>query len=110
MRPAPGKMMALLIDLRGMSYIHGLPAADRKFQLKGVAIETAEVEEEKHCPMCGRIIEGKKCPNADCNKAGESQVLETPHRWTQSWCTSIGTRRWLGIPSAPACAPGGVVP
>lgn len=79
MRPAPGKMMALLIDLRGMSYIHGLPAADRKFQLKGVAIETAEVEEEKHCPMCGRIIEGKKCPNADCNKAGESQVLETPH-------------------------------
>ena len=81
MRPAPGKMRAILIDLRGVSYMHGLPAADRTFRLEGVAIEAAQVEEEKHCPMCGRILEGKKCTNPKCNEdvVVDSQTLETPH-------------------------------
>ena len=79
MRPFPNKNRAILIDLRGVSYIHGLPAADREFRLEGVAIEAVEVEEEKHCPMCGRIIVGRKCPNDECNKIGEAQELKTPH-------------------------------
>jgi DNA repair protein RadD len=79
MRPFPGKTRAILVDLRGVSYIHGLPAVDREFQLEGVAIKAVEVEEEKHCPLCGRIIVGRKCPNDECNKIGASQVLTTPH-------------------------------
>jgi len=79
MRPSPGKRRAILIDLRGVSYIHGLPAADREFRLDGVAIKAVEVEEEKHCPLCGRIIEGNKCPNPECNKVGIAQELLTPH-------------------------------
>lgn len=80
MRPFPGKYRSILIDLRGVSYIHGLPAADREFRLDGVAIEAVEVEEEKHCPMCSRILlKGGKCPNPECNKIREAQELKTPH-------------------------------
>jgi superfamily II DNA or RNA helicase len=80
MRPAPGKVRAILIDLRGMSYVHGLPAADRQYELTGVAIKTAEIEEERHCPYCNRILEGSgKCPNPPCQRVGESKALETPH-------------------------------
>jgi len=79
MRPAPGKMEALLIDLRGVSYIHGMPGADRTFSLEGDAIVPDEVEEEKHCPICQRIMEGRKCSNPQCNKVGEEKELVTPH-------------------------------
>jgi len=83
MRPAPGKTKALLIDLRGVSYIHGLPASDRKFELFGVAIKEAEVTEEKSCALCKRILEGGLCPNPECpnsqKKEGTSMELRTPY-------------------------------
>ena len=79
MRPAPGKMEALLVDLRGVSYIHGMPGSDRQFSLEGVAIQAEEVEEEKHCPICQRILQGRKCSNPLCNKVGEEKELVTPH-------------------------------
>jgi DNA repair protein RadD len=79
MRPFPRKAKAILVDLRGVSYIHGIPAEDRKFRLQGVAIEAVVVKEEKHCPQCGRILEGGSCPNPACIKEGKTQELQTPH-------------------------------
>jgi DNA repair protein RadD len=79
MRAYRGKRKALLIDLRGVSWIHGKPTDDRKYDLFGVAIQSAEVEEEKHCPICNRILEGRKCSNPDCNKIGKGKELMTPH-------------------------------
>ncbi len=42
LRPAPGKVRATLIDLRGVVHDHGLPDADRVYSLEGKAISTAE--------------------------------------------------------------------
>jgi superfamily II DNA or RNA helicase len=79
MRAFPGKKRALLIDLRGISWIHGSPMADRKYDLFGDPIVVDEVEEEKACPWCSRIIEGKKCTNPDCQRAAASREMMTPH-------------------------------
>jgi superfamily II DNA or RNA helicase len=40
LRPAPGKTDALLIDLAGTSYHHGLPTDDREYALSGRSIRT----------------------------------------------------------------------
>jgi len=79
MRAFPGKRRALLIDLRGISWIHGSPMADRKYDLFGEPIVVDEVEEEKHCPWCSRLIVGKQCTNPDCQRASASRELMTPH-------------------------------
>jgi superfamily II DNA or RNA helicase len=53
LRPAPGKTHAVVIDLGGVSHIHGLPCEDREYSLDGRAIR-AKLEPLRVCPECGR--------------------------------------------------------
>lgn len=55
LRPAPGKEVATVIDLSGITHIHGLPTEDRIYSLKGTAIRT-KTQGVKDCPECGVVV------------------------------------------------------
>lgn len=60
LRSAPGKQRAILLDLRGVSHLHGPPEDERVFSLEGRGITKASAE--VMCPVCGAIREpGQGC-------------------------------------------------
>jgi superfamily II DNA or RNA helicase len=74
LRSAPGKRDALLIDLRGVSHIHGMPISGREYSLTGVGISKSEVDSVRYCRVCGAIVApGTPCP--DCGRVPEPQTL-----------------------------------
>lgn len=76
MRPSPGKRNALIIDLRGVSYVLGRPDEDRQYSLDGVAISrgACAIAEERLCKMCQSVLgDAETCP-----QCGTFNGLETP--------------------------------
>jgi superfamily II DNA or RNA helicase len=65
LRPAPGKQQALLLDLSGSTYQHGLPTIDREYSLSGRAIRAAQPS-LRTCPECGAVFE----PEPTCPECG----------------------------------------
>lgn len=66
LRPAPGKTEALIVDLPGISHVHGIPTEDRSYTLDGRPISTSaalrvcaacgytwQPEGSSQCPSCG---------------------------------------------------------
>ena len=54
-RPAPGKASALLVDLRGVVHLHGLPDEPRRYALAGRAVQVRDGEEPiRQCQACQR--------------------------------------------------------
>lgn len=75
LRPAEGKRDALVIDLRGVVHLHGLPEADRVFSLDGKAISGGDAP-VKTCPRCEAevAIASMTCPFCGF----EFPVIEAP--------------------------------
>lgn len=77
-RPSPGKSEYLLIDLHGVSHVHGSPEDDREYSLDGKGIRRAqdlEIDMGASCRVCGAPIEpGEAC--AECGTA--PRELEPP--------------------------------
>ena len=65
LRPAPGKTSALLLDLRGVSHLHGCPDDERTYSLEGRGISLAQT---RHCMVCSALLEGGY-PCATCGYA-----------------------------------------
>lgn len=65
LRPSPGKQSCLVIDLAGISHLHGHPLEDRKYLLTGIGIRlVAENGRPKFCRACGSVLEeAGPCPN-----------------------------------------------
>ncbi len=63
LRPSPGKVDALLIDLTGRAYhAHGPPDADREYSLTGNGIRTGGKATDVYCKVCGQPAEpGELC-------------------------------------------------
>ncbi len=62
LRPEPGATDALLLDLRGAVYKHGLPDDDREFSLEGKPIGEGTAALTT-CPDCGAVFAfAPKCP------------------------------------------------
>lgn len=64
LRPAPGKTEALVIDLPGVSWIHGIPTEDRSYRLDGKSISSSAAL--RVCPECGYTWEpngSAQCPS-----------------------------------------------
>lgn len=78
LRPAPGKRDCLLIDLHGVSHVHGHPQDDREYSLDGKGIRRAgeiEVDPQGSCRVCGAPINpGEAC--AECGTA--PKLIEPP--------------------------------
>jgi superfamily II DNA or RNA helicase len=76
LRPSPGKRDCLLLDLRGLTHLHGRPDADREYHLDGEGITLAggAPVTERLCKVCG-------CPlgaETTCPECGKEHELVTP--------------------------------
>lgn len=61
LRPAPGKVDALLIDLRGVSHEHGRPEDDREYALEGRGMRLRDPN--SYCSVCGSLrVPPDACP------------------------------------------------
>jgi superfamily II DNA or RNA helicase len=71
LRIAPGKEKALILDLAGNSYRHGLPDADRKWSLDGSPRKQRERNppQPRHCEYCDAV---NKPRAPTCTSCGES--------------------------------------
>lgn len=71
LRPHPGKTHATLIDLRGVSWIHGPPEDDRIYSLDGRGISRAQAT----CKVCGALLIAYPCPGCGyAPEAGEGEA------------------------------------
>ena len=68
LRPSSRKKSATLIDLQGVSHIHGMPEDERLYRLTGKAICVAEAV----CKVCGSLLDGGAYPCAECGFAPEA--------------------------------------
>jgi len=68
--PASGKRDALVLDLRGAVWVHGLPEEDRAWTLEGSQgrPSTTPAESLRRCRACHAIFSGAKtrCPRPGC--------------------------------------------
>lgn len=80
MRPCPGKADALLLDLPGVSHVHGVPTCDREYALDGRAIK-AVGEPLRVCPQCGYTLPSA-LPSCDrCGYEFPRQARSLPRIW-----------------------------
>jgi superfamily II DNA or RNA helicase len=76
LRPHPGKTDCLLLDLRGLTHLHGRPDADRDYSLDGAGIQLTggNPVSARLCKVCGAPLgDATTCP--ECGKEHE---LVTP--------------------------------
>ncbi len=80
LRPAPGKVDALMLDMAGATWLHGLPTCDREYALTGRSIR-AVGESLKNCPQCGACIESAygECP--ECGYVFERKARPRTKIW-----------------------------
>jgi superfamily II DNA or RNA helicase len=83
LRPAPGKQDAVVIDLSGISWIHGTPTEDRQYSLDGKPISSSGAL--KVCGSCGFTWDPDDYPRAEgCPKCGfvpEPMPVIKPRIW-----------------------------
>lgn len=57
-----GKEKGTVLDLRGVSHIHGDPTEDRVYSLEGRGIRRkADKSDTRYCSVCGAIVLGNSC-------------------------------------------------
>lgn len=79
LRSAPGKRDCILIDLHGVSHVHGHPEDDRSYSLDGKGIrganDTQDVDGQASCRVCG----APTSPGEACAECGtEPKTLTAP--------------------------------
>lgn len=77
LRPSPGKTRCLLLDLRGVSHIHGSPAEPRTWHLEGKAARRTEDDENiRFCPVCGAPVATRLGSDGcdECGHKGEMRL------------------------------------
>jgi superfamily II DNA or RNA helicase len=103
LRPSPGKTEALILDLHGSSFDHGVPDADRVYSLDGKAIRAvADEQAVRECRVCGTVFQdpGDVCPrcgatvsrvetraqriarNAELRELKAADVARAKERWS----------------------------
>lgn len=86
LRPAPGKAKALLIDLRGVVWQHGLPYAEREYTLDGEGIVAREKKPQVwSCEVCFAVNarSSKSCQRCDAPKPVKVLAQEVRERTMQ---------------------------
>ena len=73
MRIHPGKSDMVLIDLRGVTNVHGAPDEPRIFSLVGKGIRRSEGDETRFCAICGAVLT-EPGPCAECGVGAEPWV------------------------------------
>jgi len=74
LRPSPGKNSALLLDLRGVSHVHGAPEEERAYSLDGRGITLTQ---QRHCQVCQQPVDSYPCESCGYAPAGGDQAETT---------------------------------
>jgi DNA repair protein RadD len=76
LRSSPGKRDALLIDLPGVTHLHGKPDEDRFYSLDGKGIRRAgETGTIRMCRVCkAPLADGEMCGCGDVSEAGTVEI------------------------------------
>jgi len=85
LRPYAGKSDALLIDLRGVSWLLGRPDQDRDYSLegKGIILRGASAT-ERMCPVCGLPLgDAATCP--ECGRETEQVIPQATGEKLVDW-------------------------
>jgi superfamily II DNA or RNA helicase len=62
LRPAPGKLDAIILDLAGVSEEHGHPEDERSYSLSGRGISSSRADDQAYCRVCSAPVErGETC-------------------------------------------------
>lgn len=88
LRPIPGKAHAVLVDLPGVSHVHGLPTADRAYALDGRPISVVG-ESLKNCPQCGACVPSAENPCEMCGYLWPAVVRKRPRVWNLELAEAI---------------------
>lgn len=86
LRPFDGKLDALLLDLRGLTHLHGRPDEDRAYFLDGDGIRLARSRTcaERSCKVCGAPLgDGSTC--LECGKEHEQIVPKATGADLEDW-------------------------
>jgi superfamily II DNA or RNA helicase len=76
LRTSPGKSRMILLDLSGVSHLHGLPTDDRIFSLDGVGMRLANAV-PRFCRACGELLaEEGPCPREGCGRSRRGAVSD----------------------------------
>lgn len=79
LRPHPGKRSALLLDGRGVSFLHGMPEDERVYSLEGRGIALAGT---RKCTVCQQPLEGYPCESCgyspDPRDAQATEIVNVP--------------------------------
>jgi superfamily II DNA or RNA helicase len=86
LRPAPGKSSALLVDLCGAVYQHGLPDEERSYLLTGTPIRRDPNRPSlRQCPQCGAVSR----PRPVCKRCGYVFPLPEPQDIVPTEMTTV---------------------
>lgn len=75
LRPAPGKTKLQLLDLTGVTHLHGSPLDDRIFSLDGVGMMLASQGGPRFCRACGELL-GDDGPCPRCKRSRRQSVSD----------------------------------
>ena len=82
LRPHPGKDYAVLLDLPGVSHLHGLPIMRREYSLgAGIRNPGEKSVAVKDCPQCGAAMH-PAVMICDCGWRFEVQQRQKPKIWS----------------------------
>lgn len=97
MRPAPGKLDALVLDLRGASNLHGLPDEDRTYSLEGRAITTGdETLQITQCKACGAVFRSYEFRSATCPACGAQRPAKQDPQVRRAVMREMSARDAIG--------------
>lgn len=76
LRPAPGKIDAVIIDQGGCAHRHGHPMAPRAWSLDGAAPRAAAGDDVPACRTCAECMAIYAAPATACPRCGAERVAE----------------------------------
>lgn len=77
LRPSPGKEKMILLDLPGVTHVHGSPLDERLFSLDGLGMRLAADAGPRFCRACGALLaEAGPCPRAGCGRSRRGAVKD----------------------------------
>lgn len=75
LRPASGKTKLQVLDLTGVTHLHGSPLDDRIFSLSGVGMMLASQGGPRFCRACGELL-GEDGPCERCGRSRRKSVAD----------------------------------
>ncbi len=69
LRPSPGKVDALLLDLTGVTHVLGRPDVSREYALDGISKQASTPAGGRLCAVCGAPIPDGSTQCPDCGRA-----------------------------------------